>query len=209
MTKKSESASAAQGARYSAVLRRAWVAFLPLWLVTSANCANTTILSAPLVPSPVLVGPVPCVGCAAQKVVPSGPQFTDEASVSKGGIEGWSSSTVSRLTQRVKEAGDSCRTDLVLRGIQAGAFGIGAAGLYATTSVHLSGVFLTVPNGVCSVNVGQWPGVDKPAWLGPAGPQAYPPPYPPQAYPPQAYPPQGPPPSGPGPTPAPAPGGAR
>jgi len=61
--------------------KRAFIAFLPFGVVTSIGCASTT-QSAHYSRTPVLVGPVPCVGCSARTTKPKGePSFTDETKI--------------------------------------------------------------------------------------------------------------------------------
>jgi hypothetical protein len=143
---------------------RAFVAFLPLWVVTSVGCASTT-QSARFSRAPVMVGPVPCVGCAARKEKPKGdPAFIDES-----GISSWAFSTgftthsgfsidPSKLNEKTASVVDPCRAEVALREIRASAFGLWPlVVLYESSSTYLAGDFRAVPNGSCDMTIERWP----------------------------------------------------
>jgi hypothetical protein len=166
------------------------IVFLPVLTIASINCASTT-QSARYSRAPVLLGPVPCVGCAPRQFRPRGePSFTDYSKVAS-----WSFSTVlttthgvtvvpSKLNEKSAIITDPCHSELVLRELGASAVGLFPLFvLYDSSSTNVAGDVVNIPSGSCDLSIERWPlsGPRGISWPPAAGPPPASPALPPPA----------------------------
>jgi hypothetical protein len=174
--------------------------FITVVAVLGSGCFSVT-QTARHARVPVVLGPVTCVGCTprpAPAAAVGAPSLQDSSAVwsyaytvLKTTVSGWGS-VASKLDLKTYEARDPCHQEVVLRDVEASAWGTYFLfGYYAKASVEVTGDQVRVPAGSCDPYLQRWPLVGplgihwplppppQPAWSPGAAPAAPLPPPPP------------------------------